>query len=41
MHGRDDVDAAQWVPVKEATGLAFDHGRILTDAEWQFWHTRW
>jgi len=41
VHGRDDVDAAQWVPVQEATGLAFDHGRILTDAEWQFWHTRW
>ncbi|PPK65760.1 NUDIX hydrolase [Actinokineospora auranticolor] len=30
----DDARAARWVPLTEvtATGLAFDHGRIVTDA---------
>jgi 8-oxo-dGTP diphosphatase len=30
--GGDDASAAQWVPVSEAVGLAFDHDRIVRDA---------
>lgn len=30
--GGSDASAADWVPVEEATGLAFDHDRILADA---------
>ncbi|MEX5638024.1 NUDIX domain-containing protein [Parafrankia sp. FMc2] len=28
----DDATDARWIPVHTATGLAFDHDRILTDA---------
>jgi 8-oxo-dGTP diphosphatase len=28
----DDADAAQWVSLDKATGLAFDHDKILSDA---------
>ncbi|MFF2197115.1 NUDIX domain-containing protein [Streptomyces sp. NPDC058157] len=30
--GGGDADRARWVPVAQASGLAFDHGRILADA---------
>lgn len=31
-HGADDARAARWVPLAEATHLAFDHDQILRDA---------
>jgi 8-oxo-dGTP diphosphatase len=30
--GGDDAQAARWVPISEARGLAFDHDRIVRDA---------
>ncbi len=32
LRGGDDAGDARWVPLNQATGLAFDHGRILADA---------
>ncbi|MEV0698617.1 NUDIX hydrolase [Saccharopolyspora sp. NPDC050389] len=29
----DDARAAKWIPLHEATNLAFDHDQILTDAK--------
>jgi len=37
--GGDDAKDAAWVPLSQATGLAFDHDRILADA--QAPPTRW
>ncbi|MFI1017298.1 NUDIX hydrolase [Streptomyces sp. NPDC020965] len=31
-HGGGDAAHAQWMPLRPATGLAFDHDRILADA---------